>query len=567
MTEFSVELSTGVLTKRWTPRRLVLKGQTLSLYDGASETSRSCHLAGCRVASRECQLKITTAQSSKPLIIRVANKVMLSKLEDEVVAASTSPVEPTDEHSMWDRLMSVADAMTAKLCDRVVRSNVAVEHVQAHVHALQTMNYRAASTASALDLYALLLDMEADYVARHRGPSVNTSYAHIVYQLDVLNYCLGTSPHTASLEHSPVPVCPMCKRELEHWQGYVIYQRNQRVQCNHCNEYISLNSYYKNQYGTTAFDTPLRDILSRCPHRHCCRRLELDVMHRLHLRNEPVVCSGCNNTIRYETFEIALFLREYPSMEWVSDYTTKSESVVSRLRLPKALPADGCWASFLKTINAIIDARPISNSPGYTRNDKYAVREQVLAASNIIRANALGAFPIDLVRAMHRDLEFCAAIAPHAEYWTSPGVAAASVRRYEQFLALASKRELVPTLDIALAWRAHRLHWEDYRTYSTAVAKRIVADTCFDASAYAATSAAWFKAYREPYSSYDGVQGRHFFGVDELLPRKVFTHAPAIAHNTALPPNVVVGVIGTPVFDSRAQVTGTPSWRLHELLA
>ena len=80
---------------------------------------------------------------------------------------------------------------------------------------------------------------------------------------------------------------------------------------------------------------------------------------------------------------------------------------------------------------------------------------------------------IIFVIGMWVQLDFINKICSNFEYWSDPAVVAASIHRYQQFMALVFELQkqkkfnkiLVPTLDIDLVWHCHQSHPVDYKPY------------------------------------------------------------------------------------------------------
>ncbi|EQC37604.1 hypothetical protein SDRG_05198, partial [Saprolegnia diclina VS20] len=562
MTEYGVDVSTQTrVLRRWAPRHLVLRGQTLTLYDGAALCETHA-MAQCHVTAlppeppTRCFLLELRFASKKTLRILADNAILHARLKTILEAAATSDRYTLPPFSDADRLLCVAATVTERAKHRrVPSSGLTPAHIQAYVARLKRIVDRDfAGVASPEALYAKLVDLEATYVVNYRDDThcVTESFPHLAYQLDALNFALGHNPSRATPNADVIGVCTFCKRELEPWKARIMYQRNQTAQCGHCNEYVDVQTYYKRCFDTRAFDMPLRDVLAQCPHRHCRRPLELRLVYALHVHDEAVTCPCCSHTLLYETFQIALFQREHPYLEWISDFTTQKE-VMSRLAVPRDLPIDGRWDTYLRTLLGCIDART-KTKPPISRIEAYALKEQVQSKAGAIRANALGAFPIDLVRAMVHELRLLSVLLAHDTYWATPPIAAAAIARYEHFMALQKGTTLTPTLDIAVAWCAHRTQPSAYVAYSTTVAGAVVASSTGTDATYAETCTLWTKAYGEAYSSFVPTTGdgkwlvprgdSRFFGVDDALPRS--KHNDDNGDDRALR-----GVIGTPIFDTR----------------
>ncbi|OQR88378.1 hypothetical protein ACHHYP_06841 [Achlya hypogyna] len=352
--------------------------------------------------------------------------------------------------------------------------------------------------------------------------------------------------------------------------GYVI---DRTWHCPHCRSELQRDIYYKKQLGTMAFDVPLREVMAKCPHRRCLQPLSLEERRRVHLLDETITCSGCLKHLCYETFQIADFIRENPTIKYhgLKDRTCSKSD---KLRYKREIPDDGRWPTFLAVVEAAVETLRSQF------NDEFAwgsVKIDVMTKAALFRSQAIGAFPIDLVQAMHRDLRFVATITSNAAYWTKPEVIAAAVRRYEQFLPLCSSNtvdlaKLVPTVDIALIDRVQRTFHARFCAHSRAVTT-IVRPPPSDLTpeAYIKTCAAWTKAYREAYSSYlpDGLTPKtmiksgallavgdsQFHGVGRRFSASELTElggkAPKTCSN-ATHGDLVLSVIGTPVLEDAA---------------
>ncbi|KDO28646.1 hypothetical protein SPRG_06500 [Saprolegnia parasitica CBS 223.65] len=466
--------------------------------------------------------------------------------------------------------LAVADAVLSSpsSCEPC---GVTVDDIQDHLRGMKTIYDAIGCIESPEALYEYLLELEAVYVGQHRqlhaagGPRTE-SFPHTVYQLHPLLYLLGTNPFVPKGEdieriRSIIGVCVVCKRELPSYLTTIMYLQHQQVQCTHCMNDLEPWSNYKTRYeGSTAFDEPLRDILSKCPHRSCRRQLTKAERFKLHLVDEPIACGGCNKTLRYETFQIATFIHEYPMMTYKSEMR-EGTKVEKRLHMPKEIPSDGRWDSYTNELRrTMAQFAKTQNTEGV-----YRFREVVYAHRIGISSQPPGAFSMDLVRGMYRQLSFVTKVCANFDYWMNPTILRASIRRYEQFVHLlvhdkkTTKKKglgIVPTIDIDLAWHTHQTHPLAYQKYTTKVAKRVLDhDDSVGGSdlhaGYLHTCVAWSKLYKQPYSSYvppsttlEGMVkagakvargASRFVGVDDLE-----DGAEGLA-----------SVVGTPVFESR----------------
>ncbi|KDO30540.1 hypothetical protein SPRG_04441 [Saprolegnia parasitica CBS 223.65] len=542
-----VRVKTGVFG-RWVSRCLTLDGQRLSLHDGPVcraafdvKSATATPLAPTPVDIYGYRLRVELA-SGQVLHLEVTSESLRAKLAMVLSNAASCAEYSPPATSTWSRLLSVASSIQQRaLPSSVASSQVQVADVIAHVARLRAIRASTSGGASPLALYEHLLALEADYVARHRdNPAPTDSYPHLVYQLDTLHFALGTrSGGMDPTSKAFLGVCGYCATELAPHQVHYHYIKRHKVDCLNCRESLAPGVYYKSRYDTVAFDTPLRDILNKCPHRACRRRWSREDMYRIHLLGDAIRCAGCGSTVAYETYQIALFLQEYPLLQYDSQLTAMG-SYISYVRTPRSLPRDGRWSSFDREMDALIRAKQVT----LKTFEAMSLRNSWLAARRMIQTHALGAFPVDLVQAMARDVAFIEAIDVHFEYWTHPVVVTAAIRRYEHFMALR-RPHLSPTVDVELVWRVHRLSLDSYAIYS----HEAIND-------YYETCAAWYKAYKTPYSSHvpDRAPSKmtrllahgdsRFHGVDEFFAPSELQHASAFVHDTS-GNKVAVSVIGS----------------------
>ncbi|EQC37083.1 hypothetical protein SDRG_05310, partial [Saprolegnia diclina VS20] len=203
--------------------------------------------------------------------------------------------------------------------------------------------------------------------------------------------------------NSYVGVCSYCKGEYSAVTRRLLYAGNESLQrCSLCGEVLRADIYFKNAFETIAFDVPLRNILASCPQRLCRRQFSLLEMLHLHLRYEAVICSTCGTSVAYETHQLATFIREHPGIDFETARPSYG-SFTSRMRTEREIPIDGLWSTYLEHSKVAFAARVADDAL-----DAAALTEAMRRAVAMIRAHDNGAFPIDLVRAMHRDLRFVA---------------------------------------------------------------------------------------------------------------------------------------------------------------
>ncbi|OQR90073.1 hypothetical protein ACHHYP_05842 [Achlya hypogyna] len=538
------------------PATVALQAQTLCVTN-TSGRDATYDVRGCSIATSAPTTVTIRFASKKKLALELPSPRLQAKFATLIAAAATSADYVVPTESVWERLLGVAKDINARAPHkRIVPCGVSVEAVQAHLFGLVAVHDQVAKLESPLALYEWLLNIEADYVATHRslhtGGPQNNSYPHVVYQQDPLSYALGTTSGEGTPDQSKfVTVCPYCRREYDRALLHTIYSApingsQGKWPCPDCGESIVRDAYYKNQFGTTAFDQPIRTILAKCPLRRCSRPFSLEERWRLHILGETLRCSGCQNSVSYETFQIAVLIQAHPTMKYES-HRNADGSRVGHWPTPRELPQDGRWSTYLNDVRAAVKALRTAKPPldGFEIETLLDNWDHVTA---MIRSHAIGAFPIDLVRAMHDDLRFVAAISPHATYWSNPEVITAAVRRYEQFMHLGraatigrGKRPLAPTADICLVMHVHRAMHTCYCDYSRAVTKHILTKNNDTTTAsYIKACAAWTKAYNEPYSSHVptgetpatlakvgallAVGDSRYHGVDEALSTSDLSH-------------------------------------------
>ncbi|OQR99856.1 hypothetical protein ACHHYP_04240 [Achlya hypogyna] len=547
------------------PATITLRRQELQVTNGHG-SCKAYDLRHCTVAESAPSTMCICFANKKKLVLELPSPRIRMKFVALVTTAATFIDYVIPEESVWDRLISVAsDITTHAPVKRVKPCGLSVGDVQAHIDNLTNVYNHLSTLGSPLALYAWLLELEAEYVVKHRSHALNGSYAHAVYKQSTLAYALGTT----SAEQKPDPatfvtVCPHCKREYDRALIYQIYRNRGKWPCGTCGETIRKDIYYKNQFGTSAFDVPLREVLAKCPLRRCSSSFSLDERRRMHLLGETITCSGCQKGISYESFQIAALIQVHPTIEHKS-YRNADGTRVGRWQTPRELPRDGRWSTYITDTEAAIKAMQ-SAEPPLDTFEVATLLENFKHSVAMIRAHAVGAFPVDLVQVMHQDLPFVAAIAAHAAYWTNHSVIAAAIRRYEQFVHLSAspllgrgKRPLAPTVDIALIWRVHRTMHENYCAFSRSVADCIlVSDSDATAAEYIKACIAWSRAYKEPYSSHVpsgetpetlfnvgallAVGDSRFHGVDEVF------YASELTHATSVDAEMLVAVIGTPLY-------------------
>ncbi|KDO21014.1 hypothetical protein SPRG_13942 [Saprolegnia parasitica CBS 223.65] len=453
---------------------------------------------------------------------------------------------------VWRQLLSATKINAAALPP--VTHLPSIADVQAHVRGMKRMYDVLQAIPSAPALYETLLDLEAAYVADHASlKTAPDNFCHTVYQLHPLAFALGTNaprPSKSSLK-TIAGVCPYCHAELPRCTKDSMYLQQCDIRCACCHEPFGPETYYKTAHGTTAFNVPLRQTLSACPHKTCRHPIAADAQFRLHILGDRIACVKCKNELAYETFQIAVFIQEHPTFELLTN--KKRAHVTLRIQAP-GIPTDGTWATFITEVQARIAA--VADTA--CKDGVYFFRQLIHRALVLVQANAVGAFSIDLVQAMYRQLDFVQKVCPNVEYWLNDDVLASSLVRYRQFIeAVRTKKAgemLVPTIEIDLAWHTHMTMQQEYIRCSSKALGFVMDhdDTVAGPSltnAFAATRALWSSTHGAAYSPYN----TRDFG---LFAAKDVRFAHALSH---VPDNttVVLALIGTPVFDHRTRVNGS----------
>ncbi|OQR82546.1 hypothetical protein ACHHYP_15872 [Achlya hypogyna] len=470
------------------------------------------------------------------------------------VAPIVPPTGPT-----WQRwLAALAGVTSAPL---PIAPSVSVADLQAHVRGMKRMYDLQRALTTPTELYAALLELEAKYVAEHfslQAVSAPDNFCHTVYQLHPLAFACGTNPTRPgrAVLKTMVGVCPFCKTEVLDCQKEYMYLNGQEVRCEGCSELFDPQTYFKSAHGTTAFNTPLRSVLAACPRKTCKHPVAFDDQLKLHVLGQTVSCAKCKDAIAYETFQIALFVQEHPSFELATN--KKNKAVTLRVLTPP-VPADGTWASFTTAMQERIAA--VADSA--CKDGVYFFRQLIYRAMLLVQRNALGAFPIDLVLAMYLQLDFVNKVCPNAEYWLDANVGNAALKRYAQFVATLRQHKragamLVPTVDIDLVWHTHMTFPKEYVGFCKKNVGVVLDhdDTVAGGDltdAFAATRDLWHTTTGKAYTpaATDAVSAA------DVRFAKALRHLPDDTR-------IVLAVVGTPVFDARTRLQGSPQEQLMQ---
>ncbi|KAH9124984.1 hypothetical protein LEN26_009628 [Aphanomyces euteiches] len=426
---------------------------------------------------------------------------------DLAKATKESTLPPTTTQTqLMDVAVAISQTFEAKrsIIPSIPISNMTVDKVQAHLAEMQAMYKTLTTCNSNEDLYELLLEFEAAYVADRE---IN-NFAHTVHKLHPKQY-----------------------------------QRHQQLR--------------QQPLLASSLKTSLREILKPCP--SCKQDLPITVMFAVQMQGKTEKCPHCATTFSYESFHVAQLITHCGTQR-VHETASNSDSINAfmydtRMHLAsiRSLINDAMMRAAAEGSHLSTDAR------NRWRSHIDASRIKLDCSHGVIYAN----LTVDLVHAMVRQLYFILKVCSHADYWSHPQVIAASIARYHQFMHLMRsqpKMMFVPTVDIDLVWHAHQCDPQEYARYCNDLVGKLVDhdDTITGddlQTSYADTFRAWAQEFDEPYSSFaptqppDGSnnawrlpsQDCRFVGVDEAINldgRPVF-----------------VSVIGTPVFDGRVIAT------------
>lgn len=378
-------------------------------------------------------------------------------------AASESWEQPPNEAGPMGRLLEVADSIMERaehpnVETTIATSGVTIAQVQEHLQEMKQVFDTVSTFNTAEELYGYLLLQE-------------TSYAAFVDEY-TMNRCIPIRAHSI----------PSSYAKTVHQLHPVEYQRD--------------ISTIKPRGVVTRFHS--------CPH---CRwgSFTLAQQFQIHMLDKAVTCSSCSKRTCYDTYRIAVFIRNNSSFT-VNDQL-QTDKVTLTVNIPSYIPADGTWPTYLQNLKREITSVATKGS----RDGVTALRKQIYdRVSASMKAPVGGSFSEDLVRAMYRQLDFVNKICANYTYWTHPKIIQAAIHRYEKFVHLmaASKRTmLVPTSDIDLVWHTHQTHLVEYDAFTRRVTGKLLDhdDTIgrVDLShGYAATFLLWGQMYHEPYSSY-----------------------------------------------------------------
>ncbi|KAH9180957.1 hypothetical protein AeNC1_017067, partial [Aphanomyces euteiches] len=353
------------------------------------------------------------------------------------------------------------------------------------------------------------------------------------------------------------------------------------------------------QYATSAGRTQpqrrsLKDTFSTCPYVGCGEPVPIGTMYKVHMKGESVPCSRCTNMITPPSFRMAEFIADTP--QFIVDPASTRVLIVDT----PALPADGNVETFLDELFRRMKEQARHGRRGMTSQLRSYVSQKI---KQFLNAGPFGAFEMDLVQAMIRQLDFVNKMCPNMDYWNDPVVIEASIIRYHKFMNLMKVKKhsivLVPTSDIDLVWHTHQADTRNYYEFCKVNIGRIIDhdDTIEGGDlrkGYADTFLLWCMTYNDAYSSFapsyvswtsektNNMVNHHFlkqkwknfgrlpsrdcrfFGVDESFAVEALPYAAAVAPDekaveSAKEPlpealSVYMAVIGTPVMDGRVRL-------------
>ncbi|EQC37086.1 hypothetical protein SDRG_05313 [Saprolegnia diclina VS20] len=345
----------------WAPVVLSLDGQHLRV-DYGDTTTKSYDVVGCSATTTDATPFVVRVQfrNGKKLVLNMGSHALQAQLIQ--LLTTTSALD--DTASVYDQLVGVATAITDRAAlakkSNLLPCGISVTDVQAHLRGLKDVHDHVSGLQSPLALYEWLLDTEAAYVARHRdlhGEAHPEVYAHCVYQQDPLNYALGTTSSVRLPDFKTfIGVCAFCKAEYDRGLLEIVYHGNGSWPCPRCQQQIRPDVFFKNKFGTTAFDVPMRNVLASCPQPSCHTRLPLPAIQRLHLSSGAATCTVCNLAVSYETYQIATLIREHPSIRHQS-VRNADGSHTALLPTQREIPGSGLWSAYLEKTKALAQAK------------------------------------------------------------------------------------------------------------------------------------------------------------------------------------------------------------------
>ncbi|KAH9151536.1 hypothetical protein LEN26_003846, partial [Aphanomyces euteiches] len=165
---------------------------------------------------------------------------------------------------------------------------------------------------------------------------------------------------------------------------------------------------YANSLGRTRPNRrSLKDIFSKCPYMGCGEPVPLGAMYKVHIKGEAVTCNRCANVITPTSFRMASFIADAPrfSVDCTLSSTTSTITVITPM-----MPANGNVRTFLDELyRRMKEQAPLGSRDG-VKELQAMVSQKIQLHFN---SSNLGAFEMDLVQAMIRQLDFVNKMCPN----------------------------------------------------------------------------------------------------------------------------------------------------------
>ncbi|RQM29671.1 hypothetical protein B5M09_012137 [Aphanomyces astaci] len=539
--DFQVKASGLSLTSKYEWRQFALTGPVLDVYLLEKKT-HSFRASDVSIQFMSETFFRLDVKGKRVFVLNVPSQSRLTKFQRVLQLASSNP--------RWSP--PVVDVLT----DLV---GVATEIVEAETSSKVAV---AASSVTIAQIQTHLAEMHSMYQLQASCSSMEELYDHLL--TIEADYC--TNVHTDNFAHTVHKLHPV--------------------------------QYIRSMGRRDLYRQCLKAKLATCPYVSCGHPIPVGVMYKVHIKAESLPCPRCNNVLSVGAFKIASFIAEAP--QFVIDHEFRNNKQCLLVQTP-GMPTDGRVESFMNELRRRMHVA----APDASRDAVVMLQTQVATLATKHLVNELGAFEIDLVQAMLRQLDFCNKMCPNMEYWTNPIVLAASMSRYHKFMhvmkvKLKDNVMLVPTSDIDLVWHTHQSFPGDYGTFCRHTVGRLVDhdDTINGGDlrkGYAETFLTWAELFDDAYSSFapsyvawttektNNAINHHFLkkkwqkygrlpsrdcrfvGVDEAFAVEALPYAMAVvvpdekavaASKTPIPDaiSVYMAVIGTPVMDGRVRL-------------
>ncbi|CAK4488359.1 unnamed protein product [Aphanomyces euteiches] len=203
---------------------------------------------------------------------------------DLAKATKESTLPPTTTQLM-DVAVAISQTFEAKrsIIPSIPISNMTVDKVQAHLAEMQAMYKTLTTCNSNEDLYELLLEFEAAYVADRE---IN-NFAHTVHKLHPKQYQLHQQLrqqplHASSLKTSLqwiLKPCPSCKQNLSITVMFAVHMQGKTEKCPHCTTTFSYESFHVAQLITHCGTQRVHETASNSDSINAFIRIKLDCSH------------------------------------------------------------------------------------------------------------------------------------------------------------------------------------------------------------------------------------------------------------------------------------------------